>query len=265
MNGAKSMRLHRKVAIVTGAGRGIGRVVALRCSEEGAAVAVADINKKNADFVSAEIHSKGSKALSIRMDICKESEIETAIEQTLAAFGHLDILINNAGVGLTKTFMETTRSEWQRQLDVNLTGTFLCSQAAARRMIQQGSGKIINIASISGQRGGWGRAAYGAAKAGVILLTKVMALELIQKGINVNAVSPGPVDTAMSRECHDDATRKAYHRLIPANRYGEEHEIADAVVFLASEESSWIVGHTLNVDGGFQAAGLLVGEQSPDG
>jgi NAD(P)-dependent dehydrogenase (short-subunit alcohol dehydrogenase family) len=256
------MILNRKVAIVTGAGRGIGRKIVHRLSEEGALVTVADLDKKNAATVSEEIHRQGGTALAVGMDICNENQIESMIETTIESFGSLDILVNNAGLGLTKSFMETTRSEWQRQLDVNLTGTFLCSQAAARRMIQKGSGKIVNIASISGQRGGWGRAAYGAAKAGVILLTKVMALELIQKGINVNAVSPGPIDTAMSRECHDDATRKAYHRLIPANRYGEEHEIADAVVFLASEESSWIVGHTLNVDGGFQAAGLLVSEQS---
>lgn len=253
------MRLHGMVAIVTGAGRGIGRGIAHGLSEEGAAVTIADVNKKNADIVSAEIDAIGGKTLAVEVDIRNEREIEQMIENTCKFFGgNPDILVNNAGVGLTKPFIETSRSEWQQQLDVNLTGTFLCSQAAARRMIQKGSGKIINIASISGQRGGWGRAAYGAAKAGVILLTKVMALELIDKGIIVNAVSPGPIDTAMSRECHDDATRNAYHRLIPARRYGQEHEIADAVVFLASEESSWIVGHTLNVDGGFSAAGLLI-------
>jgi 3-oxoacyl-[acyl-carrier protein] reductase len=180
------------------------------------------------------------------------------IDETVTGFGGIDILVNNAGVGLTKAFMETTLDEWQRVLDTNLTGTFLCGQAVARPMIENRSGKIINIASISGERGGFGRAAYGASKAGIILLTKVMALELIGSGINVNAVSPGPVDTVMSRECHDDATRNAYYRLIPAHRYGQEKEIADAVVFLASEESSWIVGHTVNVDGGFGASGLLV-------
>ena len=252
------MKLDQKVAIVTGAGRGIGRKIAHRLSEEGAQVTVADLDKENAETVSEEIRGRGGKAISAGVDIRDETHIESMIEKTLESFGSLEILVNNAGVAINRAFMETTRSEWQQVLDVNLTGTFLCSQAAARRMIPNGYGKIVNIASISGQRGGWGRAAYGSSKAGIILLTKVMALELIEKGINVNAVAPGPVDTAMARECHDDATRKAYHRLIPANRYGEEHEIADAVVFLASEESTWIVGHTLNVDGGFGSAGLLV-------
>jgi 3-oxoacyl-[acyl-carrier protein] reductase len=254
------MRLNQKVAIVTGAGRGIGRTIAHRLSEEGASVAVVDVDKENADRVAAEIEAKGAKALTCVVDICDKGQIDSMIDETVRGFGGVDILVNNAGVGLTKAFLETTLDEWQRVLDTNLTGTFLCGQAAARQMIENGSGKIINIASISGERGGFGRAAYGASKAGIILLTKVMAVELIGSGINVNAVSPGPVDTVMSRECHDDATRKAYHRLIPARRYGLEKEIADAVVFLASEECSWIVGHTINVDGGFGASGLLMEE-----
>ena len=252
------MRLKNKVAIVTGAGRGIGSQIAQSLSKEGAAIVVADIAIERAEMTARKINESGGKAIGLSVDIRVSEQIEHTISETIREFGSLDILVNNAGVGHNKAFLETTLSEWQDVIDVNLTGTFLFGQAAARRMVETGSGKIINIASISGERGGHGRAAYGASKAGIILLTKVMAAELTHLGINVNAVSPGPVDTVMSREFHDDATREAYHRLIPAKRYGREEEIADAVVFLASEESSWIVGHTINVDGGFGAAGLMM-------
>ena len=139
-----------------------------------------------------------------------------------------------------------------------LTGCFLCSQAAARIMAAQGRGKIINIASLSGQRGGTGRAAaYGASKAGVTMLTKVMAVELARYGITVNEIAPGPVNTEMTAVTHDEKTRDAYYRLIPMGRYAERDEIADAAVFLASSEADFINGQTLNVDGGFGAAGLM--------
>jgi NAD(P)-dependent dehydrogenase (short-subunit alcohol dehydrogenase family) len=154
-------------------------------------------------------------------------------------------------------FINTTLEQWEKILRVNLTGSFLCSQAVARIMIEQGRGKIINIASLSGQRAGTGRAAYGASKAGVSMLTKVMAVELAQYGITVNEIAPGPVNTEMTAITHDEVTRKEYHRLIPMGRYAERDEIANAGVFLASAEADFINGHTINVDGGFAAAGLL--------
>jgi NAD(P)-dependent dehydrogenase (short-subunit alcohol dehydrogenase family) len=252
------MRLKNKVAIVTGAGRGIGSQIAHSLSREGAAILVADIALERAEKTAQQINESGGKAIGISVDIRKCDQIEQTVSETIRVFGSLDILVNNAGVGHYKAFLEIPLSEWQNVIDVNLTGTFLFAQAAARKMTEAGSGKIINIASISGERGGHGRAAYGASKAAIILLTKVMAVELTHLGINVNAISPGPVDTVMSRQFHDDNTRAAYHRLIPAKRYGREKEIADAVVFLSSEESSWIAGHTINVDGGFCAAGLMM-------
>jgi 3-oxoacyl-[acyl-carrier protein] reductase len=187
------------------------------------------------------------------------------VEDTRSSFGRLDVLVNNAGVGLNKPFLTTTVEEWEQQLRVNLTGTFLCAQAAARAMVQRRSGRIVNVASISGQRGGQGRAAYGAAKAGVILLTRVMAVELAPLGVRVNAIAPGPVDTDQSRSTHTEATRRAYRERIPAGRYGEAEEIAAAALFLASDESSWVIGHVLNVDGGFLAAGLMFDPRGDEG
>ncbi|HXG13496.1 MAG TPA: 3-oxoacyl-ACP reductase family protein [Gemmataceae bacterium] len=251
------MRLAKKVAIITGAGRGIGREMALRFAVEGARVVVADVDGQRAGAVSAEIRASGGTARAVPVDITVPAQVDSLIQATLAHFGRLDVLVNNAGVGLNKPFLTTTPEEWDRLIRVNLTGTFLCAQAAARVMVEQGGGRIVNIASISGQRGGQGRAAYGASKAGIILLTRVMAVELAVHGITVNAIAPGPVVTDMSNGTHTEATRRSYHERIPLRRYGTPAEIAAAAVFLASDEASFVNGHTLNVDGGFDAAGLL--------
>jgi NAD(P)-dependent dehydrogenase (short-subunit alcohol dehydrogenase family) len=251
------MKLADQVAIISGSGRGIGREMALMFSSEGARIVVADIDGESAGAVAAEINAAGHVALAITVDIGDPGQVERLIRDTVVQFGRLDVLVNNAGVGLNKPFLATTPGEWEQQLRVNLTGTFLCAQAAARVMARQGAGRIINVASISGQRGGQGRAAYGAAKAGVILLTKVMAVELAPLGIRVNAIAPGPVDTDQSRGTHTVATRQAYFDRIPIRRYGECREIAAASLYLASDASSFVVGHVLNVDGGFQAAGLM--------
>ena len=173
-------------------------------------------------------------------------------------FGRLDILVNNAGVGLNRPFLQTTPEEFERTVRVNLTGTFLCSQAAALAMAESGGGKILNIASISGQRGAQNRSAYGASKAGVIQLTKVMALELAPYGIRVNAVAPGPVATDMTNVTHTAEIRQTYHSRIPLKRYAQCHEIAAAVAFLVSDDATFVTGHTLNVDGEFVSSGLMM-------
>jgi len=251
------MRLTSDVAIVTGAGRGIGRAIARLFAAEGARVVVADIDFASAQLTADQIQGSGGQAIAEPVDISQTAPVQRLIDGTLVRYGQLDVLVNNAGIGLNKPFLATTLEEWDQQLRVNLTGAFLCGQSAARAMIERGGGRIVNIASISGQRGGQGRAAYGAAKAGVILLTKVMAVELAPLGVRVNAVSPGPVDTDQSRGTHTPSTRQAYYDRIPAQRYGEREEIAAAVLFLASRESSFVNGHVLNVDGGFNAAGLI--------
>jgi 3-oxoacyl-[acyl-carrier protein] reductase len=252
------MRLRGKSAIVTGGGRAIGREIVLRLAKEGARVMVADIDEASAAKVADECRAAGGYAQSVKCDITVPAEVEAMAEAAVAAFGGLDILVNNASIGHARYLLDMTPEEWDLVIRTDLTGAFLCAQAAARRMVQRGGGKIVNIASISGQRGGTGRAAYGAAKAGIELLTKVMAVELADKGINVNAVAPGPIDTPQSRATHNPETREAYLRMIPCHRYGEPGEIAAAVLFLASDEASWVHGHVLNVDGGFAAAGLMV-------
>src|SRR6266478_6508003 len=224
------------VAIVTGSGQGIGRAIALALAREGASIVIADCNGETAREVAAEINTAGGKSIPLKVDISDSRQVDAMVQQTLNAFGHIDVLVNNAGIGHVKPFLSITLEEWNRVLAINLTGQFLCAQAVARVMLRQGSGRIVNVASISGERGGNGRAAYGAAKAGVILLTKVMAVELAAKGIAVNAISPGPTETDQVRQCHDPATRAAYHAVLPVKRYASPSEIASAALFLASSE-----------------------------
>ncbi len=179
-------------------------------------------------------------------------------EQAVLKLGRIDILVNNAGIGATRLVVDIELEEWERIIRINLTGAFLCSQQAARQMIRQGhGGKIVNIVSLSGRKGGVGRSACGASKAGLEVLNKIMAVEFADYGITVNAIAPGPILTETGKGMHTQETVDAYHRLIPQRRYGEPSEIAAAAVFLASDDASYITGHTLNVDGGFLAAGLM--------
>lgn len=249
--------LKGKVATVTGAGQGMGASIARRFAAEGAAVIVSDIDLDRAEAVAEGIRGTGACADALRVDVTDEADALALTAAALDIHGKLDIHVNNAGISTTKLFLDTTAADFRQNFEVNLLGAFLCGQAAARQMMESGGGRIINITSLSGQRGGVGRGAYGASKAGLELLTKVMSVELAGWGINTNGIAPGAIKSAMSDEHHDAATRAAYTYLIPQRRYGLPDEIADAAVFLASDAARHICGHILNVDGGYLTAGLM--------
>jgi len=251
------MRLKGRVATVTGSAQGMGEAIARAFAREGAAVVISDVNLEGAQKVADDIERNGGRAHAVRIDVTKSEDAEVLAQTAVEVFGALDIHVNNAGISITRLFLETERADLERILQVNLIGAFICAQAAVRRMLPRGYGRVINIASLSGQRGGVGRAAYGTSKAGLELLTKVMSVELASSGITINNIAPGAIETAMAAQVHDQATRDAYHYLIPQRRYGRPEEIADAAVFLASEEARHVCGHTLNVDGGYQTAGLM--------
>lgn len=251
------MRLKDKAAVVTGGGGGLGSAICEAFAREGARVVVADYSLENAEAVARRIVDGGGVARACQVDVGDKESAYGMVDACVEAFGRIDILVNNAGISVNELFIDTSPEDWERVQRVNLTGAFLCGQAAARKMIKRRSGRIVNIVSVSGQRGGFGRSAYGSSKAGLEILTKIMAVELSQYGINVNAVAPGPVDTALTKVVHTEATRESYYSLMPMRRYGLPEEIADAVVFLCTPESSYVQGHTLNVDGGFAAAGLI--------
>lgn len=249
--------LEGAVAIVTGAARGIGLSIARALAARGAAVVVADIGAAPAEAAARELTATGAAAWARPVDVADPASVAALAEAVLARFGRIDVLVNNAGIGRVSPFLETSFEDWSRTVAVNLTGAFLMAQTCARHMAARGSGRIVNITSTSGLRGGRGRAAYGSAKAGLDLLTKVMAVELAARGVNVNAVAPGPTETEMVKAAHDAATRAAYGAAIPAGRYGTPEEIADVVVFLCSDAARYVHGQTLAVDGGFAGAGVM--------
>lgn len=244
----------QRVALITGAARGIGLATAKRFHAEGWRVALLDIDEAN---LAAAVGSFGSveTVLGLAADVSDVGAVQVAIETLQVKFGRLDALVNNAGIAVFKSALDTTPQEWSRVLEVNLTGPFLATVAAAPMLSEQG-GAIVNITSISGLRASTLRVAYGTSKAALAHLTKQLSVELASAGIRVNAVAPGPVDTAMAKAVHSPEIRADYHDAIPLNRYGLEEEIADAVYFLCSEKASYITGQLLAVDGGFDAAGI---------
>jgi 3-oxoacyl-[acyl-carrier protein] reductase len=251
-------RFTGKVVIVTGSGTGIGAATARRFAEEGAAVVCADIDEDSARAVCAEITAASGTAAACRVDIRDTAQVDAMVEFTCRQFGAPNVAVNNAGMGAQKHFLETPLETLHEMLDVNVVGTFLCAQAAAREMVKIGGGAIVNFSSHSGFLGSSGRAAYAAAKGGIIAMTRVMAVDLAAHNIRVNAIAPGPIDVPRSRKQHTGERRESWQRAVPLGRYGRPEEVAGAALFLASDDASYLTGQTIAVDGGFTIAGLRV-------
>lgn len=252
-----------KVVLITGAARGIGLATVRKFLAENCRVALLDIDAENLDRTMKKLDPE--MTLGLACDVSDPDQVEDAVDRLVAVWGRLDVLVNNAGIAEFCPILETSFQEWSRILAVNLNGPFICTQACAPVMLKNGGGSIVNIASISGFRASTQRVAYGTSKAAVMQLTKQQAAELGNMGIRVNAVAPGPVDTAMAKKVHTPDIRAAYHDSIPLNRYGLEEEIAETIWFLCSDAASYINGQVLAVDGGFENTGIglphLRGEQ----
>jgi 3-oxoacyl-[acyl-carrier protein] reductase len=243
------MRLANKVAMITGAGRGIGRVTAETFSREGAQVALCDVDLPEVQALAEEIQKAGGKARAYKLDVSLAASVNEVVASIKADFGSLDVLVNNAGIIRDKQLLKLETADFDAVIDVNLKGVFLCSQSAAVVMAEQGGGVILNASSVVALYGNFGQTNYVAAKCGVIGMTKVWARELGRKGIRVNAVAPGFIETRMTEGIPEKVKEKINER-IPLGRMGQPQEIANAYLWLASDESTYVTGHVLSVDGG---------------
>ena len=246
---------------MTGASQGIGRAIAVELARVGAHVAVCSRRKDALEPVADLVRAEGRRALALPCDVADAGQVDAAVARTVHEFGRIDILVNNAGYRIRAPLEDLPRAEWDAMIGINLTGVFLCGQAAARQMVRQGGGRIITTASINAFRGVENLVGYNAAKAGVIELTRTMAVELARHRIAVNAIAPAQIDTRLTRSLSEEARQRRTAR-IPMGRFGAPDEVARAALFLASDEASFITGHTLAVDGGYLAGGLWSG--APD-
>jgi len=244
--------LEDQVAFITGAGRagkGIGRAIALRLAQEGAKVAIADFVPEAADAVAKEVEAMGGEALSLHGSVASPEDVDKMVQAAVDRFAKIDILVNNAGITRDNLLVRMSEDDWDTVLDTNLKGVFNCTRAVARLMMRERRGKIVNMASVMGIVGNPGQANYSASKGGVIALTKTTAKELGSRGINVNAVAPGFIQTMMTEEMPEDA-KKGIADQIPLKRLGTPEDVAEVVLFLCSEASSYITGQVIAIDGG---------------
>ncbi len=241
------MDLSNRVAIVTGAARGIGRAIALKLAEKGASAVVSDIAE--AGSVAEEIKALGRQGLAVTADVSVPADVTRLVDATISAYGRVDILVNNAGITRDQLLLRMSDEDWDKVLSVDLKSVFLCTRAVLRHMIKQRWGRIISMASIVGIVGNAGQANYAAAKAGIIGFTRSIAREVASRGITVNAIAPGFIDTPMTQKL-DETQREELKKRIPLGYFGTPQDVAEAVAFLASEEARYITGQGLNVDGG---------------
>jgi len=245
------VKFEGKVALVTGAARGIGQAIVLALAQEGADVVIVDVDLERARRVAQGVKDLGRKAMAVQVDVSQRDAVDGMVSDVVSAFGKIDILVNNAGIIRRGTFLEHSLADWERVLDVNLGGTFNCTQAVVPLMVKQRAGKIINISSVAGKTGDLASApSYGTSKGAINTFTKSLARELAPYGINVNAVAPHAIETEMSREWSEEKRRQIVEA-IPMKRLGQPEEVAEAVVFLASDGASFITGQILDVNGGY--------------
>ncbi|MCX5694305.1 MAG: 3-oxoacyl-[acyl-carrier-protein] reductase [Candidatus Omnitrophica bacterium] len=247
------MRLKDKVALVTGGARGIGRAIALTFAKEGADIVVADVNLEIAQKTALDIEGLGRRAMALAMDVTNYEAVEEGINKILDKMGKVDILVNNAGITKDNLILRMSLADWDAVINVNLKGTFNCIKAVSRPMIKQRSGRIISIASIIGLMGNPGQANYAASKAGIIALTKTVAKELASRNVNANAVAPGFIQTEMTAKLPEEIKKKM-QEAIPLGTLGTPEDVANVCLFLASEESRYITGQVITVDGGMVMA-----------
>ncbi len=243
------MSLTGKVALVTGASRGIGRAVALKLAAEGAALVVTATSLERAQKTADEITVIGGRALAVKVNVAIIAEVEALFSKVVETFGRLDILVNNAGITRDGLLMRMKEADWNEVIDVNLTGTFTCTREAVKLMVKSKGGRIVNISSVVGEMGNAGQANYCASKAGVIGFSKAVAREYAKRNITVNAITPGFIETDMTGVL-SDSVKEELLKQIPAGRFGKPDDIANAVYFLVSEMGSYITGHVLAINGG---------------
>jgi 3-oxoacyl-[acyl-carrier protein] reductase len=243
------MDLEGKVALITGGAQGIGKVTALLLAGKGADVAVSDVNMEGALETAKEIEGLGRRGLALEGDVSNSADAQRIVAATAEQLSGIDILVNNAGITRDGLLVRMTEEDWDAVLNVNLKGTFNCTKAAVKHMMKRKSGRIVNIASVVGEMGNAGQANYAASKAGIIGLTKSIAREYAQRGINVNAIAPGYIETPMT-EALEEKVKEELKAQIPMARLGSPLDVANAVHFLVSDASSYITGHVLNVNGG---------------